>query len=176
MLADILKGKWLKHPLHPIFVHIPVGLWPAALLFDLLSYGGIGGNALVQLSFCCIAFGLLVSSLAVVTGFIDWLEIKQEKPAWKIGVYHMAINGLVIVLFAANLGLRIGTFRQDSTVGPVPLTLSAVAVLFLVVSTYLGGMMVYDHGISVARMSKQKWRRIAEAGGANLADEKGGHE
>jgi hypothetical protein len=28
--------------------------------------------------------------------------------------------------------------------------------------------MVYDYGISVARMSKKKWRKIAESGGANL--------
>jgi hypothetical protein len=31
--------------------------------------------------------------------------------------------------------------------------------------------MVYDYGISVARMSKKKWRKIAEAGGANLPQE-----
>ncbi len=32
-------------------------------------------------------------------------------------------------------------------------------------------MMTYTYGISVARMSKDKWRKIAEAGGANLPPE-----
>jgi hypothetical protein len=31
--------------------------------------------------------------------------------------------------------------------------------------------MVYDYGISVARLSKKKWRKIAHAGGANLPPE-----
>jgi len=29
-------------------------------------------------------------------------------------------------------------------------------------------LMVYDHGISVARQSKHKWRHVAEAAGANV--------
>ena len=28
-LIDFLKGKWLKHPLHPIVVHVPMAMWPA---------------------------------------------------------------------------------------------------------------------------------------------------
>ena len=30
-LKDLLQGKWLGHPLHPALVHVPTGLWPAAL-------------------------------------------------------------------------------------------------------------------------------------------------
>jgi hypothetical protein len=32
-------------------------------------------------------------------------------------------------------------------------------------------MMVYQYGISVARMSKKTWRKLAEAGGANVPPE-----
>jgi hypothetical protein len=42
----------------------------------------------------------------------------------------------------------------------------------LAVSGYLGGLMVYDHGISVARQSKAKWRQLAEAGRARVPEEK----
>jgi hypothetical protein len=28
--------------------------------------------------------------------------------------------------------------------------------------------MTYEYGISIARMSREKWRKIAEAGGANV--------
>jgi uncharacterized membrane protein len=44
---DFLKGKWLGHPLHPILVHIPMALWPASLIFDLLSGSATGGNVMV---------------------------------------------------------------------------------------------------------------------------------
>ena len=167
-LLDFLKGNWLKHPLHPLIVHVPMATWPGALIFDLLSQWQIGGNAMVRLSFYAIIFGLVASLLAVPTGLLDWTGIKKEKPAWKIGLYHMSLNLIVALLFAINLGLRLHTFREATKVEGAPLLLSAIGTLLLVASAYLGGMMVYEYGISVARMSKKKWRKIAEAGGANV--------
>jgi uncharacterized membrane protein len=170
-LLDILKGKWLGHPLHPILVHVPMATWPGALIFDLLSQWRIGGNAMVRLSFYAIIFGLAASLLAVPTGVVDWSGIKKEKPAWKIGLYHMILNLVVAVLFAINLGLRAQTFREATKVAGPPLLLSIVGTARLISSAYLGGMMTYSYGISIARMSKKKWRKIAEAGGANVPPE-----
>ena len=170
-LLCILKGKWLGHPLHPILIHIPMAMWPGALIFDLLSQWRIGGNAMVRLSFYAIVFGLAASLLAVPTGVVDWSGIKKEKPAWKIGLYHMVLNLLVALLFAINLGLRTQTFREATRVAGTPLLLSVVGTVLLIGSAYLGGMMTYTYGISVARMSKDKWCKIAEAGGANVPPE-----
>jgi uncharacterized membrane protein len=170
-LLNILKGKWLGHPLHPILIHVPMAMLPGALIFDLLSQWRFGGNAMVRLSFYAIAFGLAASLLAVPTGVVDWSGIKKEKPAWKIGLYHMILNLVVALLFAINLGLRVSTFREATRVAGMPLLLSVIGTLLLISSAYLGGMMTYTYGISVARMSKDKWRKIAEAGGANVPPE-----
>ena len=170
-LINILKGTWLGHPLHPILAHIPMAMWPSALIFDLLSLGGIGGDEMVRLSFYAIAFGLAAGLLAAPAGLVDWTGIKREKPAWKIGLYHLILNAIAIVLFAVNLGLRVQTFDQATTVATAPLILSIVGTVILIVSAYLGGRMTYHYGISVARMSKDEWRKLAEAGGANLPPE-----
>jgi uncharacterized membrane protein len=172
MIADLLKGKWLGHPLHPLLVHMPMALWPAALVFDLLSLAGIGGNPMVRTSFFAIGVGLAVALLAVPTGIMDWSGIKPEKPAWKIGLWHMALNAVVLILFAINFVLRLGTYRETSKISGTPLTLSIVGTLVLFVSAYLGGRMVYAYGINVARLSKSKWRKIAESAGARVAPEK----
>jgi uncharacterized membrane protein len=171
MVTEFLKGKWLNHPLHPIIVHIPMGLWPAALIFDLLSQFNIGGNALVRLSFYAILFGLISVLLAVPTGVMDWAEIKKEKPAWKLGLYHMTMNLVVSIVYAMNLGLRLETFRTATAVASLPLLLSVIGVLLLIASAYLGGLMIYNHGIAVARHSKHKLRKIAESGKSNLPPE-----
>jgi uncharacterized membrane protein len=170
-LLDFLKGKWLKHPLHPILVHVPMAVWPGALIFDLLSQWKVGGNAMVQLSFYAIIFGLIMTVAAVPTGLVDWTSIKKEKPAWKLGLYHMILNLVVAALFAVNLGLRVQNFRDAPVVSGLPLLLSIVGTALLIISAYLGGRMTYEYGISVARMSKKEWRRIAAAGGANLPKE-----
>src|SRR6184192_27701 len=158
-LLNFLKGKWLGHPLHPILVHVPMAMWPGALIFDLLSKWQIGGNTMVRLSFYAIVFGLAASLLALPTGLVDWSGIKKEKPAWKIGLYHMSLNLIVTLLFAVNLALRWQTFREASEVETGPFALSIIGTLLLIGSAYLGGLMVYDHGINVARHSKHKWRQ-----------------
>jgi uncharacterized membrane protein len=167
-MMDILQGKWLGHPLHPILVHVPVALWPAALVFDLLSRFGVGGNAMVLTSFYAILVGLVVAVPTVATGLADWSGIKRDRPAWKIGLLHMLLNIAVVLLQIVNLALRWGGQDQAEAVGTTPLLLSALATLGLLVSGYLGGRLVYDYGISVARLSKERWRHVAAAGGARL--------
>jgi uncharacterized membrane protein len=161
-------SRFLKHPIHPIAVHLPLALWPAALLFDLLSRADVGGNAMVQLSFWAIALGLIATLIAIPTGIADWWGIKKENPARKVGLYHMGLNGLVTVLYVLNLIFRLKTFRYDTEVAPLPLVFSMIGTVVLIGSAYLGGLMVYDYGIGVARHSKEKWREVAEAAGANV--------
>jgi uncharacterized membrane protein len=174
MLKDFLQGKWLGHPLHPALVHLPVGLLTAALLFDVLSRVGVGGNAMVQTSFYCIALGLLVALLAAPAGLADWLDIKSDKPAYNIGLWHMGLNVLVVVSWAINLGLRWDNFRSQDKVDAGPVVFSIFGTALLIISGYLGSLMVFDQGIGIARMSKRKWRKLAVAGGANVPPESGG--
>lgn len=166
-MKEFLQGKWLKHPLHPILVHVPTALWPAALLFDVLA-NARSDNALVQASFYMILFGLLAALVAIPAGIADWMDIKREKPAWQLGVYHMALNIAGTVLWGVNLLLRWGDVQTATSVGTLPLVLSVLGVLMLGVSGYLGGRMVYHYGIGIARLSKGRWRRVAERGGANV--------
>ena len=85
-LKEFLQGKWLGHPLHPALVHLPTGAFPGALVLDLASRAGDGSDAAVVGSFWCILVGLLAVLAAVPTGVADWMEIKKDKPAWKIGL------------------------------------------------------------------------------------------
>jgi uncharacterized membrane protein len=169
-MIEFLQGKWLKHPLHPALVHIPTSLWAVAFLFDLISIYR-QDNAFVQLAFYAILFGLSVALLAIPTGFADWTDIKRDKPAWKLGLYHMALNLAISVLWGINLASRWQTFRSADVVPGVLVWLSGLATGLLLVSGYLGGRMIYAYGINVARLSKNKWRKIAAKGGAVVPPE-----
>lgn len=173
-MKDFLQGKWLKHPLHPILVHLPTGLWPAALVFDLIARFGGGGNAFAQASFYAILLGLISAAAAIPAGLADWWDIKPDKPARKLGLYHMALNLTITAIQIVSLILRLGTLSIAVTVGRLPLALSALATALLFMSGYLGGLMVYDQGISIARLSKKRWREVAKKGGAIVPAEKGG--
>jgi uncharacterized membrane protein len=114
-----------------------------------------------------------VAILAIPTGYADWTDIRPEKPAWKLGLYHMILNVAVSILWGINLVLRIGSFQTETGVPSGLLGISAVATLLLLVSGYLGGRLIYAYGINVARLSKKKWREIAQEGGAALPPESG---
>jgi uncharacterized membrane protein len=172
-LKKFLQGKWLGHPLHPAVVHVPTGLWPAAVIFDILSHimgDPVATNVMVRLAFWSLLVGLVTVLVAAPTGLADWWEIKKERPAYTIGLIHAGLNVLVAVIVLVSVVLRWGDTHQPAT-GVWPMVLAIVGVLILSVSGYLGGLMVYEHGIGVARQSKQKWRRIAEAGNARLPEE-----
>jgi uncharacterized membrane protein len=175
MIKKFLQGSWLKHPLHPALVHIPVGLWTAALVFDILSRTQWGGNAMVRTSFYAIAIGLFVVLLAVPTGVADWWDIKRDKPAWLLGVYHMILNFVAAAVWTLNLFWRWPELNA-SAVAAVPLTLSIVGTILLFISSYLGGRMTFAYGVSVARNSKGEWRALAERGKSRLPSAGGSGE
>jgi len=167
-IVAALLGNGLGHPLHPAIVHIPIALWVGALVFDALTLSNIGGNGLVRTSFWAILIGLISTLLVVPSGIAEWMQIKREKPAWTLALWHMLLNVCVTVIMVVSLILRTGSALTAQRVPMMAFVLVVVADVVLMVSGYIGGRMVYEHGIGVARQTKNKWREIAAAGNANL--------
>jgi uncharacterized membrane protein len=106
-------------------------------------------------------------------GIADWSDVKRDRPAWKLGLAHMVLNLLAAVAWGINVGLRVPRLQQAQQVTLTQAVLSLIGTSILLIGAYLGGRMVYSYGIGVARMSKQKWRKLAESGGANVPDQPG---
>jgi Predicted membrane protein len=168
-LSEFLQGKWLGHPLHAALVHVPVGAWVIACGIDIaLRAGWIAGPVPLRLAHYAVAFGLLGALIAVPPGLADWLQIKPDKPAKKLGVYHLLLNAVSAILWAVNFTLRLAS--PDALTTPILLTsLAGTALLFA--GAYLGSLMVYDHGIGVARFSKKELRQRAVRAGSRVPEE-----
>ncbi len=171
-LLEILQGKWLGHPLHPAIVHLPVGAWSMVAVLDIVGWSRPANSTLAYLGVYGVAVGLASALAAVPTGAADWAPIKKEKPAWKLGLYHLALNLLAAVVWAANLGLRWQALDTAQPITAAVLVTSVTGALLVLLSGYIGSLMVFDHGVSVARQSKKKWRRIAERAGSHLPEAK----
>jgi uncharacterized membrane protein len=167
----LLLGNGLGHPLHAVLVHFPIALWLGALGFDILNRCRVwvDGGTTSKGAYCLIAGGLLSLVAVLPTGLAEWSQIKRGRPAWNLAFCHMVMNVITAGLFAASLLLRaLPGARVPDHVDMTPFVLCIAGTLSLVISAYLGGRLVYEHGVGVARQSKRKWRRLAEAGGANL--------
>src|SRR6266567_8944961 len=150
MLKDFLEGKPFRHPLHPMLVHFPIGLFFLSLLLDIASFAFPNVPNLVLASFYAISLGVVTALLAAVPGFADYTDIRRDHPAKRTATAHMTLNLLVVALYGINLGVR-SSMLADSKIPLLPLVLSLVGVALLSASGYLGGRLVYDEGISVGR-------------------------
>lgn len=131
------------HPIHPMLVTIPIGLWVFSLIADIAALAS-GREAWPVVALYCMGGGIVGALLAAVPGFIDLVSMTDERVK-KIGLYHMGINLVVVTLFVVNFALR---WRGDAWDG-TPFALSAIAVVLLAGAGWLGGHMVFVHGVAV---------------------------
>ncbi len=131
-----------NHPIHPMLVPLPIGLWIFSLVTDIIFR--VNGNEVWSVvTYYAMAGGIIGAVLAALPGFVDIIALKSS-PVKKIAIWHMLINVSALILFIINLYLRTGDPTAIS-----PFILSIVGVLFILVSGWLGGQMVYVHGLAV---------------------------
>src|SRR5688500_20368537 len=88
-----------KHPIHPMLVVLPLGLWIAALAFDIVQALG-GGPIWRTLAFWNIAAGIIGALLAAVPRFVDYLDLPGRAP--RIATFHLALNLGAVALLAVH--------------------------------------------------------------------------
>lgn len=133
------------HPIHAALVPFPIVCFSLALLTD-IAYWRTANLMWQTFSAWLLFVGLVVGCLAALAGAVDLLSrhaVRSRRPAWP----HAIGNSLVLVLAFVNSLVH----ARDGWTGVVPwgLALSAVTVLLLCVTVWLGRSMVYRHGVGV---------------------------
>src|SRR5687767_4275176 len=146
MMKRFLQGRPLGHPLHPILVHLPIGLFVLSLIFDVMALAKIDGY--IKPAFYTMALGVLTALVAAVPGLADYSDIRRDAPARKIATRHMLLNIAAVALYVVNTALR---YRTRDDLGIIPFALSLIGIGILSYSGYLGGMLVYGEGVGVGR-------------------------
>jgi uncharacterized membrane protein len=137
-----------KHPLHPMLVGFPIGLWVFALVCDVVAAGGAAGPW-PTVALYSIAGGIVGAILAAVPGLIDYFSI--DEPAMKrIATFHLLVNVGALLVFALNLWSRLALPPTSLA----PLILSIIGVVGVGVGGWLGGEMVYVKGMAVEAVEK----------------------
>ncbi len=134
------------HPMHAILVPYPIACFTLTLLTD-IAYWQTSNLMWQQFSEWLLFAGLVFGALAALAGAVDLLfrrEVRAQGPAWP----H-AIGGVIVLILAL---VNSFVHADDGWTGVVPygLILSAVTVLLLVITNWLGRSMVYRHGVGVS--------------------------
>ncbi|WMX43753.1 Rieske (2Fe-2S) protein [Streptomyces roseicoloratus] len=94
---DVLHGRWLGHPVHPLLVQFPIGAWLSAAVLDLVP----GQRRAARL---LVGAGLASAGPAAVSGWTDWAELRR--PQMRVGLVHAAANITGVVCYACSLAAR----------------------------------------------------------------------
>jgi uncharacterized membrane protein len=132
------------HPLHPIIIPLPIGLWIFSIVSDLIFKFGFGGPVWNDVAFYTLGGGIVGALIAALPGFIDLTDLQNPKTK-TIAIWHMMINLLAVALYCVNFWLRMHCAPGDN----VPIILSAIGVALIIISGWLGGEMVYVRGVAV---------------------------
>ena len=141
------------HPLHPILVAFPIGLWTFALACDAAYHLLHVSYAWKEAALFCTGGGLLGAVVAMAPGFIDYASISGGGRLKQVAVYHLFLNVTASLLFAASFWLR---FQERPLQGAslLPVGIGAVGVLFIVLGGWYGGEMVYKLRMAVDEAKK----------------------
>jgi uncharacterized membrane protein len=132
------------HPIHPMLVPIPIGLWIFSLVCDLILAGGSSNPAWATVALYTMGGGIVGALLAALPGLIDLLSLPPGPR--KTALTHMAINLTVVALYAINFWMRLQAPQAPGKL----MWLSVLAIGLLVISGWLGGKMVYEYGVAVS--------------------------
>jgi uncharacterized membrane protein len=146
------------HPLHPPLTDVTVGTYTVATALAFADVLGISDNAAAGGWWLALLFGLVVTVLTALTGLLDWLQLEWRSPIWWTATWHMLSMVTATVFFglAAIFG-HAGWQGGDVTTGPFVLTLLGFG--FLTLGGWLGGSVVFVHGMRVLNLVDERPER-----------------
>lgn len=153
------------HPIHPMLIPFPIALWIFSLVADII-YLWRGNPGWEWIAFWSLLAGCIGAAAAAIFGIIDWLTIK-DRAVKKIADWHARLNVIALLVFVASWYLRTTNgSRMVSGSLMIPLALSILGVILITISGWLGGELVYKHGVAV---SPQHDSIAEEAGKARIS-------
>jgi uncharacterized membrane protein len=143
------KASFGGHPIHPMLIPFPLGLWTTSFAADVIFYFQ-RNSSLLMISKFLLAAGCLGALAAAVPGFIDWLNIK-DSGVKRIANWHARLNIIALIVFAISLyfRMRIGVHWVNYHLR-IPFLLSFLGVILISISGWLGGSLSFEHGVGVA--------------------------
>jgi uncharacterized membrane protein len=158
-LSYLVKGL-PGHPLHPPLTDATIGIYTTAALAGVLSALGVSERNFATAWWLALVIGLIATVPTALAGLVDWLSIEWGSPLWRTATAHMLsmVTATVFFLLAAIFG-HAGYVDQAVRSGSLVLTLIGFAMLTL--GGWLGGSVVYVHGMRVLNLLSEPAHRAA---------------
>lgn len=129
---------------HPALVHFPIAFLPASIITDALGRA-TGSKALMDVGRATMPIAAASAAVAGIAGLVAQQTVELDDHTTDLLITHRNLNLGAIALTAAMAAVRMG--RRRPSLGYLVAGLAGMATVTY--SAYLGGHMVYEHGVGV---------------------------
>jgi uncharacterized membrane protein len=145
--------------IHPSLVHFPIALFPDSIGADAVGRA-TGNRGLLETARHTIELAAVGAALAGVSGLVAQEEVNVEGETMDMLITHRNLNIAATLVMGALALWRSRRYRPS--LGYLGLGLAGVGALTY--SAYLGGSLVYKHGVGVKRAGGQHRENPPELG------------
>ena len=146
------------HPIHPPLTDATIGIYTFATIAALADVTGISNNAATHGWWLALLTGLVVTVPTALTGLVDWLTMEWGSELWKTATLHLTAMVSATVFFGLAALLGHDSFKRgDVSAGPFVLTIVGFGLLTL--GGWLGGTIVFVHGMRVLNLVREPAER-----------------
>jgi uncharacterized membrane protein len=159
------------HPLHPMLVALPIGLFVWTLIADLVYLSTDRDETWYAIAMWSSIAAIVLALIAALPGIGDYLTIVPNSDARSTATAHMALNMIVVLLFAVAAFVMWDDGARDGAELTLVVTIHGIGVGLLAVSGWLGGEMVYKHHLAVVPDDDEHARRESATHRPRLTEE-----
>jgi uncharacterized membrane protein len=111
---------------------------------------GVEEEQMAHGSLLALGGGLVLALPTALTGLLDWLEIPKGTPARALATTHLLTMLAATAIFALAFVAQLDGYR-DEEVEVLSVVLGLAAEGLLVLGGYIGGTLVFVHGVRVLK-------------------------
>jgi uncharacterized membrane protein len=146
------------HPLHPPLTDATIGIYTFATITALIDAFGWSNQTAAHGWWLALVVGLAVTVPTALTGLADWLTITRGTELWKTATAHWIAMVTATVCFGLAALTGHGEWKEGNVYG-FPLVMTLVGFAVLTLGGWLGGAIVYTHGMRVLNLVEEPAKR-----------------
>lgn len=158
-LSYLIRGL-PGHPLHPPLTDATIGAYTVATALGFASIVGVAEKSAAHGWWLALVLGLIFTVPTALTGLAEWLTIERGTPLWRTATSHLIamVTATVFFLIAVLVGHKGYT---HGAVHAAPYVLTLIGFGSMTLGGWLGGAIVYVHGMRVLNLLKEPAQRAA---------------